>query len=352
MTTLVLPVSGKSSRFHGMLPKWLLTMPCGNLMIEKSISKLDLSKFSKIVIICLKEHIEKYLNFEKLHKSFNEKLSQEIVWIVLEHHTASQAETIVRGLEKANITGSFFVKDCDNEFEYSGKGENEVAVVDLNKVELIDAKNKSYVQTNELGDVTNIVEKNVISNLFCCGGYGFESASNFIKTFNFIKSQTTKEIYVSHVIYKMLIDGDTFKAIHASAYADWGTAQEYLSYTQKHVTVFCDVDGVLLKNGSWFGKSGWNTDPILENISALKALQDKGLLFLVITSSRPISEKEKTLNILKSIGLSPNESLFGLPHNRRILINNYSNINPYPSALSINLEQDSVKLKSLFASIK
>ena len=149
----------------------------------------------------------------------------------------------------------------------------------------------------------------------------------------------------------MLIEGDTFKAIHANAYIDWGTTQEYLSYTQKHVTVFCDVDGVLLKNGSWFGKSGWDTDPILENISALKALQEKGLLFLVITTSRPISEKVKTLNKLKKIGLHPNESIFGLPHNRRILINDYSATNPYPSALSINLERDSVKLKSLFASI-
>ena len=141
MTTLILPVSGKSSRFPGMRPKWLLTMPCGSLMLEKSISKLDLNKFSKIVIICLREHIEKYSNLNKLKKRFSKKLGQEVIWIVLDHPTSSQAETIVRGIEKAKIKGSFFIKDCDNEFEYICAGENEVAV-DLNKVELIDAKNK------------------------------------------------------------------------------------------------------------------------------------------------------------------------------------------------------------------
>ena len=37
MKTLILPVPGRSSRFPGMRPKWLLTMPDGKLMLEKHV---------------------------------------------------------------------------------------------------------------------------------------------------------------------------------------------------------------------------------------------------------------------------------------------------------------------------
>ena len=39
---LLLPVAGKSSRFPGLRPKWLLTLPNGQLMIERSLSGLKL----------------------------------------------------------------------------------------------------------------------------------------------------------------------------------------------------------------------------------------------------------------------------------------------------------------------
>ena len=58
---LILPVAGKSSRFEGMRPKWLLTLPNGELMIERSLSGIDLENISEIVLIMLEEH-EQYIN--------------------------------------------------------------------------------------------------------------------------------------------------------------------------------------------------------------------------------------------------------------------------------------------------
>lgn len=45
MKTLILPVAGRSSRFPGMRPKWLLTMPDGKLMLEKAVERLDMSDY-------------------------------------------------------------------------------------------------------------------------------------------------------------------------------------------------------------------------------------------------------------------------------------------------------------------
>ena len=70
MTTLILPVAGKSSRFKGLRPKWLLTMPDGKLLIEKSIRDINLDEMNKIVIICLQEHLDKYINKSDLIKLF------------------------------------------------------------------------------------------------------------------------------------------------------------------------------------------------------------------------------------------------------------------------------------------
>ena len=66
MPTLILPVAGRSSRFPGMRPKWLLTMPDGKTMLQKSVEKINLAAYDRIVVVCLKEHVDEYLTSESL----------------------------------------------------------------------------------------------------------------------------------------------------------------------------------------------------------------------------------------------------------------------------------------------
>lgn len=348
MTTLILPVAGKSSRFPGMRPKWLLTMPDGKIMLEKAVERLALNNFSRIVIPCLKEHLEVYASKDRIIESFANATGRVPEIKVLDEPTFSQAETIAKTITHAEIEGAVFIKDCDNMFGCNiDEAANFVCTINLNQVSLIDAKNKSYVEVDSLGIISNIVEKEVISNLFCCGGYGFLSAQQFYNTYS--KIHSSNEVYVSHIIYKMLLDGVEFKKVDANNYVDWGTQREYRDFCHKHITVFCDIDGVLLKNGSKFANNGWHTHGIAENIESLKKLQDRGVLYLILTSSRPESELEWVREVLNNCELKFDRHLFGLPHNRRILINDYSATNPYPSAISINLERDSNSLRNLLS---
>lgn len=347
MTTLILPVAGKSSRFKGLRPKWLLTMPDGKLLIEKSIRDIDINVIKKIVIICLKEHLDQYIKKNDLIKLFSD-LKILVKVVVLTKQTSSVAQTVEQGIKQANIKGPIFIKDCDNTFGYKYNGDNSVAVVDLNTVDLIDAKNKSYVEVDKLNHIKNIVEKNVISNLFCCGGYGFKDSSEYIKYFNKIyKANTKGEIYISHVIYSMLIDGEVFKADKADGYKDFGTSKEYFTYMNTFMTIFCDIDGVLLENGSKFGKKKWKTGPLENNIKLLSEYQRKARLYLIITTSRPESEKPYVSKILKKFNLIPDQYVMGLPHTKRYLINDFTNSNPYPSAISININRNSDELEKL-----
>lgn len=352
MKTLILPVAGRSSRFPNMRPKWLLTMPDGKLMIEKAIEKLEISNYGDVVIVCLREHIDKYLSESALQNLIRDFEHPNVRLCVLDEPTSSQSETVALSLRKANIEGAFFIKDCDNTFSAQWGGGNEIAVLNLNDVGLVDAKNKSYVSADVLGNITNIVEKQVISNLFCCGGYGFESAKKFLSHFDEIaKSQSNQEIYISHVVYSMLLANENFKTLSASQYIDWGTLREYRHYMQSFITVFCDVDGVLLYNGSKFGKNAWKTDPIVENLGVLSKLQNTGQLYLVITSSRPEEEIEYVKQRLAEFDIVPNRYVMGLPHTRRIIVNDFSATNPFPSAISVNIERDSKLLSSILESI-
>jgi hypothetical protein len=324
-------------------------MPDGKLMIEKAVERLDLEQFDRVLVVCLREHLEQYLSEESLNTVLGGINHPRIDTCILDVPTSSQSETVAEALKRGGVEGAFFVKDCDNMFGCKWSGENEIAVLDLNNVGLIDAKNKSYVTVDAVGNVSNIVEKQVISNYFCCGGYGFRDAAEFLTHYHSINSD--KEVYISHVIYSMLIDGIGFKITNSHTYVDWGTLREYRHYCRSFLTVFCDVDGVLLYNGSKFGKNGWNTAPIAENLNTMAQLQEKGLLYLVITTSRPESEMAYLVETLGQHGVRPDKFVMGLPHTRRLLVNDFSATNPFPSAIAINIERDSKLLSSMLDSL-
>ena len=349
MKTLILPVAGASSRFPGMRPKWLLTMPDGKLMVEKSIEEIDRSKYDQVILVCLKEHIETYLSNESFQSILFAIGGERARAVLLDNPTRSQSETVAAAIAQCDLTGGIFVKDCDNMFSFDWDGGNQIAVLDLSETGLIDAKSKSYIQRDPLGNCRNIVEKQVVSSEFCCGGYGFEDAQQFLRHFSSIKSSS--EVYISHIIYSMLMKGVIFRADHAKNYVDWGTAREFRHYARSFLTLFCDVDGVVLQNGSKFGPNGWRTSAISENLGAIARLQGEGKLYLVITSSRPESEIEYIKKELAKFDVRADRFVMGLPHARRALVNDYSQTNPFPTAISINVERDSRTLSSILESI-
>ena len=74
---LLLPVAGRSSRFPGFRPKWLITLPNGQIMLERSLSGLKLDNIDEIVIIMLSEH-KKYINPNQIKDLISDIVSSEI----------------------------------------------------------------------------------------------------------------------------------------------------------------------------------------------------------------------------------------------------------------------------------
>lgn len=348
MTTLILPVAGRSSRFPGMRPKWLLTLPSGRLMIEEAVQKMPLSSFTRVIVTCLKEHLDTYVNEDILRTNLIASISPKIELCILEKQTKCHAETVYKTIKQMNVDGSIYLKDCDNIFSCEPVQNNSVGIVSLNDVGLVDAKNKSYVQVDSLGYVTNIIEKNVISSDFCCGGYSFKKAEEFKAAYEAIvqiAQENSGEIYISHIIYHMLLNGSTFDTHTATQYVDWGTLREYRHIQKNGSTIFCDIDGVLVENSSKFSTNPWRIQPIRENVDALKNFQQRHNCTIVVTTSRPQSVRSELEDFFRKEGIKIQNYVMDLPHTKRILINDFAVTNPYPSSIAINIQRDSKSLK-------
>lgn len=342
MKNLIIPVAGQSSRYKTQRPKWLLTMPNGKLMIEESLAALETSNFDRIIVVALRDHVQQFTSESVLLDTLGNSFDSSLELIQLDSPTKSQAETISVALNMASVHGNFFVKDCDNSFKYEYQGGNVVCTMDLHAVGTINAANKSYVQTDPLGVIRNIIEKRVISNQFCCGGYGFDSVQEFQFSYDILKNH--KDLYLSHIIFQMIASGQAFKAEETTDYFDWGTQEDFEKYCDGFRSIFCDLDGVIFKNSSKFSPNGWTYEPILENIQAIKGLANTRL---IITTARPAKFKNEIRHFLEKNGLHPTEIITDLPHARRFLINDYAPSNPYPSAVAINIPRNSPELNDL-----
>ncbi len=347
MKTLILPCAGQSSRYKNVRPKFLLTHTNGRLMLTESIRGLNPEQFDRIVIIALLGHEVEYEFGDSLIKEIETEYKirkNKTIISYLPKATANQPETIIKGIKAYDedykpIRGRIIIKDCDNQFNLNvGKREgNFVAIADINKSGKINAGNKSYVQVGQKNTIVNIVEKQVISNEFCVGAYGFANVEDFKKYYEQLKDY--ENLYVSHIIYKMILDKHLFFTKEVKNYIDWGTLKDWLDYRKRFRTIFCDLDGVLVKSSSKHFEPKWGTtEGIKENIDILNKLREEGA-YIVITTARPHEITYITEQQLKREGIKYDRLIMNLPHSQRILINDYSATNPYPSATCVNLER-------------
>lgn len=350
MKTLIIPICGTSTRFPNMRPKWLLCHPNGNLMLTESIRGMKPEQYNKILIIALIEHEKKY--------TFRVTLVNEIckeygicptnVSIVLIDSSKNQPDTIYQGIQTyerdLKLDDQIVIKDCDNQFDLDVMEGNSIAVCDIKETK--SPANKSYVQIGEQNSVVNIVEKQVISNQFCCGAYSFEDIYDFVCAYEKLKDNDN--LYVSHIIYKMILDKKLFFTTKATNYVDWGTLDNWLEYKAQFKTLFIDLDGVLVKSSSKHFKPFWGTtEGIQKNIDSINKLYNTGKVQVIITTARPQSYLQDTQHQLEKIELQYHQLLMGFQHCQRILINDYSDTNPYPSAIAINLKRNSDELDKL-----
>ncbi|CAI2358490.1 Hypothetical protein MVR_LOCUS196 [uncultured virus] len=111
--------------------------------------------------------------------------------------------------------------------------------------ETSDDTSYSFLEIDDGGYATDIVEKIKISNHACTGAYHFENKQEYIKAFKSWQQvwlnercNTNTEMYLSSIIKHMLASGRTFKAIPIKQgnYNNFGTPLDVMCHCKNHIT--------------------------------------------------------------------------------------------------------------------
>ena len=331
---IIVPAAGASSRFPDMKPKYLLYDYAHKMMIQRALEPYN---GHNVTIGILKEHDEVYNASDYLRHEFKDTAKI----CIMDKMTRGPADTVYQIIKSSNIDpdAELLIKDCDSFFDHEMSEGNYICVSNIAQHEVLKKlSSKSFVIANEQGIITDIIEKNVVSDTFCVGGYKFSSVRIFCEAFEELKLH--EEIFVSDVIQRCLHKGEIFTEKLVSNYIDVGTAQDWFEYNDKPV-IFCDIDGTLIESQGRVGGKSFNS-PIVtmgKTVDRLLEYQKKGAQF-VFTTARPKDVERITYSMLVTLGFRNFQLIMGLQNSRRILINDFNNSNPYPRATAINVERD------------
>ena len=330
---IIMPAAGLSTRFPNMRPKYILADFQGKYMFERSLESF-IGKHN-IILGILKEHNDQYNTAGYIKNEYGDAIQV----VILETRTTGPADTVYQILKQAELTTEeFLIKDCDSFFDHDYQEGNYVCISNIKDHEILKRlASKSFIVSNDQGIITSIIEKQVVSDKFCVGGYKFESANMFMSAFEKLKDANVKEIFVSHIIEECLNDGAIFKESAVTNYVDVGTAEEWFEYNDKAV-LFCDVDGTIIKAQSRL-EVGTLPIPLEKNIKRVKELIANGSQ-VIFTTARSSNSHEITEQMLKDLGFVDFKLISGLPNTKRVLINDYNEANPWPRAVAVNIKRD------------
>jgi len=224
--SIIVPIAADKPEYETVLPYLFRLDKHGFMPCITAISGLNLADFDKIYFTVLKKHCDLFLLRELFKVQFQRLKIESVAELVeLDIPTKNQPETVYKTIRCKNIKGMIFVKDADSYFSANIIPENSVCVYPLDNLSSVNPQNKSYVNIDDLYYITNIIEKRILGRDFCAGGYCFESVDDFNKTFEILQHKT--HLYMSHLIYKLLLNRNMFRPVIVNDYRDWGTEKDW-----------------------------------------------------------------------------------------------------------------------------
>lgn len=331
---LLIPLGGVGARFSQLgykQPKALIKV-MGKPILFWLIDNLTIPDGTLIYIPYNK--VYSYYRFEDLLRK--QYPNYHFKFHCLQNDTGGAAETIHIALGQLNtsVDESILCLDGDNFYtcDIVRQWKKENSVFTFNDSQ--DAPLYSYVQLNNLGSITNIVEKEKISNYACTGAYGFSSWMALKQKCKFILENDIRqkgEFYTSTVIQEMLKSGESFsnKVIEQNHYICLGTPTQvrlfchnyplYNSYNNQCLISpkrYCfDLDNTLVTFPKCPGDYT-SVEPIEKNINLLRYLKRFGHTIIIYTARRMKTHKGNLGKLLKDIAKITFDTLdiFNIPY--------------------------------------
>ncbi len=238
MIRIVIPMAGLGSRFVKAgytLPKPLIEI-YGRPMIEYVVKNLTPAAPHRFIFICQKEHLEKYGLRERL-----EALAPGCAVIAIDYLTRGTACTVLLAKEFINNADPLIIANSDQYVD----ADVDAFIAEAQKTDgaLMTLRSQnpacSYVRLDENGFVTEVREKQVISDVANVGVFAFSHGADYVagaeemiarnETFN-------NEFYVAPVYNVLIRSGKRYTCFHVGAYGDGvynlGTPEDLKTFTE------------------------------------------------------------------------------------------------------------------------
>lgn len=229
MYNLILPCAGLSTRYPLMKPKYLLPVDNYESMLEFAISQLPMQDINQIIIGVRSEHYNQYPEIDGVVERIGRLYKKTVACNLKSYDTESQLETVKKLIKQYKLEyKQVLIKDCDGLFHIPNlpDGRNFVVYGDFRETQDTTRRDKSTLDIKD-GKVSRIAEKDLGTDYFSVGGYGFARGEYVLGEFGSPKKRWG---YASSLIKSMLEVEYDFLAIKATNYVDLGNIDKYHRY--------------------------------------------------------------------------------------------------------------------------
>jgi NDP-sugar pyrophosphorylase family protein len=350
MMNVVIPMAGLGSRFKDAgveIPKPLIEI--NNLtMIEHTVKSLNIN--ANYFFITRRYDDELYNH--QLEEIFN-GLGVSFKEIRLDYNQRGAADAALAAEEYIDNEDPLIITNCDQILQWDSE-------------KFLNAIDKDYIdgalvlyKSNDIKDsyakvidnkVIKVIEKNAISNDALVGVHYWKMGKDFVASAKLSlmdHSWDKKESYISETYNHLINEGKYIYPyrIPNNEYICLGTpdhVEGYLGkvkefYTEKPKTIFCDIDGTIIKHVHRFSEVGKDPAEILPGVREKFDEWDSKGYKIILTTARKESARRLTEKQLSLIGLPWDYLLMGITSGQRVLINDKLINNDPDRAIAINV---------------
>ena len=221
---ILIPMAGEGSRFAKegyTFPKPLIDVN-GKPMIQTVVENLDYD--AEYIFLVRKEHLETYVG---LQSTLDRITDGKFKIVEVDELTEGAACTALLAREHINNDDDLLIANSDQFIEYAP--ENFKTLKEMTDADAIvytfEAVHPkwSFVKTNSRGVITEVAEKNPISNIATCGIYWYRKGSDFVKYADQMIEKDIRvnnEFYIAPVYNELIEDGK--KLIPFFVHSMWG----------------------------------------------------------------------------------------------------------------------------------
>lgn len=234
---ILIPMAGEGSRFQKegyTFPKPLIDVE-GKPMIQRVVENLDFD--AEYIFLVRKEHLQKY---EGLHSTLDQITNGRFKVVEVDTLTEGAACTALLAKDHINNDEDLLIANSDQIIEYSS--ENFRYLKSFSDVDGIVFcfhavhPKWSFVKTNTRGAVTEVAEKNPISNIATCGIYWYRRGSDFVNAAETMIQKNIRvngEFYIAPVYNEFIQTNKTLIPFFVHKMYGIGTPEDLNSYLNR-----------------------------------------------------------------------------------------------------------------------